>query len=138
MFAVLKTNSSDVVEGHAYCCCLSKDRKSADEFVAGRNDLSSNGRYAIHEISTLEELSELMVPFGSESEPDILAELLKQIDDLKIPENAEKFVEQIQTQGEKAVAEVRSLGIRGMRAVGEGFVALGDLLRKASPEDEQK
>ena len=74
------------------------------------------------------------------TESDALDSVLETLEGLGLnaQDNAEKFVEQIQQQSERAVAEVRSLGIKGMKALGDSFVALGDLLKKAVAEDEQK
>jgi hypothetical protein len=36
----------------------------------------------------------------------------------------------------KVIAEVRYVGLREMKTVGEGFIALGDLLKKAEEETQ--
>lgn len=145
MFAVLKSNSSDVVSNRSYCCHLSNDRKSAEEFVTERygpitsGTLSSNGLYSIAEVSSLDDLIEHMMPSKTKSkEEDVLAEVLKKLEELVSPETAEKFAVQIQEQTGKVVAEVKSMGITGMKAVGDGFIALGDLIRKAGETKEEK
>lgn len=60
----------------------------------------------------------------------------KLLDNLKktgfTPENIEKLAE----EGSKTLAEVKSLGIKGMQTVGDKFVALGESLRKAPTTDE--
>lgn len=138
MFAVLKSNSNDVISDRSYCCHLSNDRKSAEEFIAGRIAVSSNGIYTISEISSLEDLKNLIMPKIKEKEEvDVLTDVLKKLEKLASPENAEKFATQIQEQAGKVVAEVRSMGIAGMKAVGDGFVVLGDLIRKAGEEKEE-
>lgn len=144
MFAVLKSNSSDVVSNRSYCCHLSNDRKSAEEFVTERygpitsGTLSSNGLYSIAEVSSLDDLIEHMMPHPTGKEEDVLAEVLKKLEELVSPETAEKFAAQIQEQTGKVVAEVKSMGITGMKAVGDGFIALGDLIRKAGETKEEK
>lgn len=138
MFAVLKSNSSDVVSNRSYCCHLSNDRKSAEEFVTERLSLSSNGLYSIAEVSSLDDLIEHMMPYPTGKEEDVLAEVLKKLEELVSPETAEKFAAQIQEQTGKVVAEVKSMGITGMKAVGDGFIALGDLIRKAGETKEEK
>ena len=51
--------------------------------------------------------------------------------------NAETVItEKLKSRGERAIAQVRSLGVQGMKTVGEGFVALGDLLRKTGEKPE--
>ena len=48
------------------------------------------------------------------------------------------ITEKLKSRGEKAIAQVRSLGVQGMKTVGEGFVALGDLLRKTGEKPESE
>lgn len=49
------------------------------------------------------------------------------------------LAKKIRASGERVVAEVQKQGAQGMKAVGEGFIALGDLLRKtANPEKDSK
>ena len=74
------------------------------------------------------------------AEEDALDSVLNTLEELGLnaQDNAEKFVETLQQQSERAVAEVRSLGIKSMNAIGDSFVALGDLLKRAVAEDEQK
>lgn len=138
MFAVLKSNSSDVVSDRSYCCHLSNDRESAEGFLAERLSLSSNGLYRIVEVLSLDDLIEhIMPPKTKSKEEDVLAEVLKKLEELVSPETAEKFAVQIQEKTGKVVAEVRSMGINGMKAVGDGFIALGDLIRKAGETKEE-
>lgn len=138
MFAVLKSDSNDVVSDRKYCCHLSEDRESAEAFRAERLSLSSNGLYLIVEVSSLDDLAALVMPEGSQGpEVDVLADVLKKLEELVDPVNAEKFAAQIQEQTGKVVAEVRSMGCSGMKAVGEGFIALGDLIRKAGENKQE-
>jgi DNA-directed RNA polymerase specialized sigma54-like protein len=138
MFAVLKTNSNDVVNGRSYCCHLSIKRDRADKFVTDRKNVSSSGTYSVHEVNSLTELEKFIMPqVEAEKSEDILEELLKKLDNFGFTaESAEKLTQQVQEKGEKAIAEVRSLGIRGMKAVGDGFVVFGDLLKAAADKDE--
>lgn len=63
--------------------------------------------------------------------------VVQKLDDLGInAENGEVLAKKLKEGGEKTLVEVRSLGIKGMKAVGEGFVALGELLRKADAKKE--
>lgn len=94
-------------------------------------------------VNSLEELASLMStendPFSGLSQA--ASRLFQILDDSGLnAETMEKTTEKLKSQGEKAVAQVRSLGIQGMKTVGDGFVALGDLLRKASetPEKSEK
>ena len=59
----------------------------------------------------------------------------KVLDKLNV-EDAEELGKKLREQGDKAVAEVRSLGIKGMRVVGDGFINLGELLKKADKPDD--
>jgi hypothetical protein len=139
MFAILKSKSSDVADDRAYCCHLSNDVESANAFLVGRKDLSSAGRYSLVEVSSLEDLAKAIMMQKEETPEELLADLLKKMEELGLTaENAEKFTKQVRDQSEKAVAEVRSLGIRGMQAVGDGFIAFGDLLRKAAKDDDDE
>lgn len=134
MFAVLKSNSNDVIQDHSYCCHLSSDRGPAEQFLADRLAVSSNGLYSIVEVSSLDDLAKHVMP--ETEEVDVLADVLEKLEKLVDPANAEKFAAQIQEHSGKVVAEVKSMGIAGMKAVGDGFVALGDLIRKAGETKE--
>jgi len=138
MFAVLKSESSDVVYHRTYCCHLSNEIKSAENFISDRKLLSSNGTYKMVIVSTLDELAKYIMPQISAPPEDVLANVLNKLSGLGLnAETVERFTQQAQEQGEKAVAEVRSLGIRGMQVVGDGFIVLGDLLRKAADKEEK-
>lgn len=137
MFAVLKSDSGDVAKDRKYCCHLSDDKKSADDFIADRKALSGSGTYAVAEVKTLPELLRLIMPPQEEVDP--LADLMQKLEKagLTTVENVDKAVQEIQQRGEQAVAEVRSMGIRSMKAIGDGFMAFGDLLKKAAAEDDK-
>lgn len=51
-------------------------------------------------------------------------------------ENVEDLRRKLQTNSEKITADVRSLGIRSMRVVGDGLTTLGDFLCKTSEDEE--
>ena len=65
---------------------------------------------------------------------DAVESVLEQLDKAGI--NAANAAERLREDGQRALGEVRSLGIKGMNAVGEGFVALGELLKKADEAKE--
>jgi len=139
MFAILKSKSSDVADDRAYCCHLSNDVESANAFLAGRKDLSSAGRYSLVEVSSLEDLAKAIMMQKEETPEELVDELLRKLEALGITaENADKLTKQVREHSDKAIAEVRSLGIRGMKAVGDGFIAFGDLLRKAAKDDDDE
>jgi hypothetical protein len=54
-------------------------------------------------------------------------------------ENTEEFYQGLREKAVDAVAEVKGLGIKSMSVVGEGFIALGDLLKaiESPPEDDE-
>lgn len=52
-------------------------------------------------------------------------------------QNVEKVTDTLKSRGEQAVTQVRSLGVKSMKTVGEGFIALGDLLRKAAEKPDE-
>lgn len=55
--------------------------------------------------------------------------LLDRLDRMGInEENAEDMMSKLKENSKKVVSEAKSLGVQGMKAVGEGFIALGDLL----------
>ncbi len=67
---------------------------------------------------------------------NVLRQLLDKLDESGInAENAEELRKKIQSGGEQLVAEVRSLGIRSMRVVGDGLSTLGEFMRSISESD---
>jgi hypothetical protein len=60
---------------------------------------------------------------------------IQNLDELGINQD---LAEKVYQNSEKVIAEVRYIGVRGMKAVGEGFIALGDLLKKAGDEQEHE
>lgn len=50
-------------------------------------------------------------------------------------ENADELRKKLQAGGERLVADVRSLGLRGLRIVGDGLTTLGDFVRKAGDDE---
>jgi len=53
-------------------------------------------------------------------------------------QNAEQLGATVRDKADRAVAEVRSLGLKSMKTVGDSFVAIGDLLHKASQSDDKE
>ncbi len=65
--------------------------------------------------------------------------VLEILEDIGVNERSvDEVVQILKQRGQSAAAEVRSLGIKSMKTVGEGFVALGDLLRKQAESDESE
>jgi hypothetical protein len=66
------------------------------------------------------------------------ARLFDKLDELGLSaENTDNWAREFKKNGDKVVAEVKSLGIKSMKAVGEGFKALGDLLRNEAEGQEE-
>lgn len=86
----------------------------------------------LHSVEDHEELDVLLQKQSTKTS-DVFDELIEKLDELGINED---FADKIRDNGVKLVGEVKSLGIKGMQAVGEGFVALGELLRKSSEETD--
>lgn len=53
-------------------------------------------------------------------------------------EKMEDVIAALKERSDKVVADVRSLGIKSMSTVGDGFLAIGDLLKKASEPREDR
>ncbi len=114
---------------------LGEDRIKATEALDDAPDS------ALISVSNLDELADYLNEDneeGAEILSDAAVRIFEKLEELGFTaENAEELAQKVRTNGEKAVAEVRSLGIRGMKAVGEGFIALGDLLRKAGDQQDE-
>jgi hypothetical protein len=94
----------------------------------------------LHKIESLEQLSGLVEENPKNFQvQDQLSEaaqrLVQKLDELGINQD---LAEKVYQNSEKVIAEVRYIGVRGMKAVGEGFIALGDLLKKAGDEQEHE
>lgn len=97
--------------------------------------LETNPGSTLHSVANLEELELALTKEKVKRElSDAFRGLTDKLDELGINEDLAKKVRE---NGKKLVGEVKSLGVRGMKAVGEGFVALGELLRKAGVEKEE-
>lgn len=92
----------------------------------------------VNDLKELAQLFESHVTLNAKSaspDPNPLDELLKRLDEMKVGETLETVGKKLMQDTDTAMSEIRSLGIKGMKAVGEGFIALGDLVKKVS-EDE--
>lgn len=61
---------------------------------------------------------------------DALENLLQQLNSLNFDQDVKNLAESTKDAGKKVAAEVRAATNKGMKAVGEKFVALGELLKK--------
>ena len=115
---------------------LGGDRNRATEIL----DSKDGGKQIV--VASLDELADALrhhrgedPPNFSESLSDAFSEVMAKLDDLGINKGAaEEFGQRVQDNTAQITDEVRSLGIKGMKAVGANFVALGDLLKKAAEE----
>jgi len=78
---------------------------------------------------------------GTESDAQGLSQaaerVFKMLDDRGInQEKMEDVLAALRERGDKVVSEVSSLGIKSMARVGEGFLAIGDLLKEASEQSD--
>jgi hypothetical protein len=99
----------------------------------------------LHQVSDLDELHELVEEHNlsacaedpgvdfQQNVSEAFQTVVNKLDEWGINK---ALAEKVRDGGEKLVGEARSLGIQGMKTVGEGFVALGELLRKASKDDD--
>jgi hypothetical protein len=70
---------------------------------------------------------------------DAAAKLFTKLDELGLsPENVDNWSQSLKKNGDKVVAEVKSLGIKGMKAVGDSFQALGDLLKQEAKKTARR
>lgn len=101
--------------------------------------LQKNENSVRYDDVTLNQLSELLGFSETEEQPEpepepeeslsqTIQNLIKKLEELGINQ---EFKSRIQENSSKVLADVKFLGLRGMKTVGEGFVSLGDLMRKA-------
>jgi hypothetical protein len=89
----------------------------------------------IHQINSVEELSKITSEktVVDNDLSEAAQKLVQKLDEFGINQN---LAETVRENSERVLAEVRYIGLRGMKTVGEGFIALGDLLREASEESQ--
>lgn len=94
---------------------------------------NSKPNSSLHLVESQEELDELL-----DTEVDVAAivsdsftSLVGKLSELGVNQD---LPSKLRDNSVKLMGEAKSLGVKGMKAVGEGFVALGELLRKASAE----
>lgn len=116
-------------------CYLGSDKIYATEILESKNGAS------LVSVTTLTELASFYSTHFDSNMPDTnvfsqaVERVLEALDEAGVDENSvEDVVEVLKQKGQTAVTEVHHLGIKGMKTVGEGFVALGDLLKKASED----
>jgi hypothetical protein len=101
----------------------------------------SKPKSSIHNIDSVDKLKDIGVVDSPEVDQFIEQEFSEAIQ--KVFNKLEEFglssdlPAKIQENSERVVAEVRHIGIKGMRTVGEGFIALGDLLNKIAKEESK-
>lgn len=98
--------------------------------------MSENPGSDLATVATLEELDVLLntpAPTPEEQASEAMKNLMSKLDDWGLNQD---FVDELKESGEKLMAEVKSLGNKGMKVVGDGFIAMGELLRQAQEEDK--
>jgi hypothetical protein len=115
---------------------LGNDGDKAVEILTSKKEQKAS----LVSVSTLGELaSALRLSQAEENVSQAVERLFEILDEAGVNEKSVKeVVDALREKGDAAVAEVRHLGIKGMATMGDGFVALGDLLKKApqkEPED---
>jgi hypothetical protein len=116
---------------------LGVDRNKAVEIL---NSKAAEEEASLIDVQTLDELAFALYEMQNRTQKDIsdaVQKLFQMLDEAGVNEHTvAEVTEVLKERGSAAISEVRHLGIQGMAAVGEGFVAIGDLLKKASqPED---
>lgn len=105
---------------------------------------NDNPGSSLHTVNTVEEVKDLLdsqrtsevATFAKQVKEDASDAMRQLMEKLREVGVNEELATKIKTGGEKLFGEARSLGVRGLKAVGDGFVNLGELLRKASENDE--
>ena len=98
-----------------------------DDKEAAMSALEKNPCASMTAKASPEWLAEKFNPsVAAQAAEDPLDSVLNTLEELGLnaQDNAEKFAQQLQDQSERAIAEVRSLGIKGMKAIGDSFIAL--------------
>lgn len=95
---------------------------------------------SLHQVDSPEELNALLdkddaVRAVVDDTTETFKALVDKLDELGLNKDLASKVSENSTY---LLGEAKSLGVKGMKAVGEGFVALGELLRKASAEEKKE
>jgi len=117
---------------------LGPDNQKAVELF---NSKKAEEEASLINVSTLDELAFALQEMQSRNEfSDAIDKVFQMLDEAGINEKTvEEVTAVLKDKGDAAITEVKHLGIKGMAAVGEGFVAIGDLLKKASqPETPEE
>ena len=91
---------------------------------------------SVVKVNNLQELVLAVNPITAERDDlsDAFEKITHKLNELGINKDlADKF----KNNGEKLVGEAKSLGARGIKSVGSGFIALGDLLNKIGAEEQK-
>lgn len=117
------------------------------EFLSRNNSeaiavINSHSNWILQYVNDLQDLeSKLSKIWDKKTKPTVsnsFSDLTNKLDELGLNQ---ELADKIRSNGEKLIGDVKSLGVKGMKTVGEGFVALGELLRKAAdepPEDHSE
>lgn len=105
-----------------------------EKAVSVGNDL------AVKEVNSLEELSLMMNPKSTTKSADQeLSDILTKLSQNLYDNVANKdFLDQLKSDSKNVVVEAKNLGARGIKTVGAGFIAIGDLLNKIEETENNK
>jgi hypothetical protein len=104
-----------------------------DEALATFNSKPNSTLRSVENVDELNDLLDIEEIDIEEELSEGFQVLVQKLDELGLNQN---LVETVKSNGAKLVGEAKSLGIKSMKAVGEGFVALGELLRNATKDEE--
>ena len=119
---------------------LGNDGNKAVEILTSKQEQKAS----LFSVSTLSELASVLRLSQAkqnveESASQAIERLFDTLDEAGINEKSvEEVVAVLKQKGDAAVAEVRHLGIKGMKTMGDSFIALGDLLKQASQKQPEE
>lgn len=120
-------------------CYLGSDSEKATKLLDSKKGASLANVHTLSELASVLAAAQTNAPNKTLNEgfSEAIERVFEVLDEAGINENSvDEVVGVLKQRSQTVVTEVRSLGIKGMKTVGEGFVALGDLLKKASEPDE--
>jgi hypothetical protein len=118
-------------------CFLGPDRDEAIDVLESKAGSSMTNVDTLDELKTFLDSHVAGVDEGTEGFSQAAERVFQMLDDAGINQSkVEDVVAALKARGDKAVAEVRSLGIRGMTATGEKLALFGELLKKAGENED--
>jgi hypothetical protein len=100
--------------------------------------LDEDQEVAIYEVDNLQELKEIFDTYCLTEEKSPFAQVLEHLADVGFNmENVEQFTTQVRERGKNIASGIRDAGVRGLKVIGDGFVALGQQLQQADEEKSE-